>query len=186
MSGFEALFAFYALLLGLAIANVSNSFADMYSRRKRDPVGWTVPLLGVVVILAATQQWLSLYGAQGGMTLEPLTILSCLVMALPYIVIGRLMVPHGGEPVGLEDHYASQRMLLVGMLLLPVVISLVFNLYYDVIEGIPLRGRGLFYGLYHGLRLGILVPMLLWPSRPVQRTGLAALGIYTLVLMFTG
>ncbi len=186
MSGFEALFAFYALLLGLAIANVSNSFADMYSRRKRAPVGWTVPLLGAVVILAATQQWLSLYGTQGGMTLGPLTILSCLVMALPYIVIGRLMVPHGGEPINLEDHYGSQRMLLVGMLLLPVVVSMVFNLYYDVIEGMSLRDRWPYYSLYHVLRLGILVPMLVWPSRRVQRAGLAALGIYTLVLMFTG
>ena len=184
MSGFEALFAFYALLLGLAIANVSNAFADMYSRRAQVPVGWTVPLLGAVVILAASQQWLSLYRAREGMTLEPASILACLAMALPYIVIGRLMVPHDGSARSLEAHYTAQRGLLAGMLLVPVLVSMLFNLVYDVMEGVALAARLPFYGLYHGLRLACLVPMLIWPSVWVQRAGLVGLGVYTLLMMF--
>lgn len=108
MTGFEALFAFYALLLGLALANVSHAFADMYRMRRRMPVGWTMPLLGVVVIVSACQQWLSLFNAQATMTLSPGRIFACLAMALPYIVIGRLMLPHE-EADSVEAHYAAQR-----------------------------------------------------------------------------
>jgi hypothetical protein len=185
MTGFEALFAFYALLLGLALANVSHAFADMYRHRARMPIGWTMPLLCAVVILAVCQQWISFFNAQEHMRMGPGQILGCLIGALPYIVIGRLMIPHEGEAPTVEAHYAAQRGLLAGMLLAPVVTSLVFNLMYDVIDGLPPSWERLGgYAIYHGLRIACIVPMLVWPALWIQRTGLALLGIYTLVLMF--
>ena len=184
MTGFEALFAFYALLLGLALANVSHAFADMYRHRARMPVGWTVPLLGAVVILAICQQWISFFNAQEQMRMTAGQILACLIGALPYIVIGRLMIPHEEEAPTVEAHYAAQRGLLAGMLLVPMVTSLVFNLIYDVIDGVPVVANLGGYALYHGVRIACIVPMLVWPAVWVQRTGLALLGIYTTMLMF--
>jgi len=184
MTGFEALFAFYALLLGLALANVSNAFADMYRLRRRLPVGWTVPLLGAVLTLCVCQQWISLYHSQKGMTLGAGQIFGCLAVAMPYIVISRLMLPHEGEADSMEAHYAAQRRLVVWMLMAPVLTSLCFNLVYDVIEGVSLRSKLLGYSLYHGARIALLAPMLLWPSPCVQRTCLVLLGLYTLSMMF--
>ena len=184
MNGFEALFAFYALLLGLSLANVSHAFADMYRARARMPVGWTMPLLGVVVIISVCQQWISLFLAQDAMGLAPGQILGCLVTALPYIVVSRLMIPHEREAPSVEAHYAAQRGLLAGMLLVPIVTSLLFNLVYDVIEGAPVSDRWSGYVMYHGVRIACIVPLLVWPSVRVQRAGLAALGLYTLLLMF--
>lgn len=184
MNGFEALFAFYALLLGLALANVSHAFADMYRTRARMPVGWTMPLLGAVVIVSVCQQWISLFQAQEEMKLSAGQIFGCLITALPYIVISRLMIPHEGEAPSVEAHYAAQRGLLAGMLLVPVMTSLAFNLVYDVIEGVSVTGRLTGYAMYHGVRIACIVPLLVWPSVRVQRAGLVLLGIYTLVLMF--
>lgn len=185
MTGFEALFAFYALLLGLALANVAHAFADMYRYRMRLPVGWTMPLLGVVVILAVCQQWLSFFNAQDSMRLGAGAMLACLLGALPYIVIGRLMIPHEGEAPSVEAHYAAQRGLLAGMLLAPVVASLLVNLIYDAVEGLAIIERLPGYAAYHGVRIAFIVPMLVWPSVRVQRTGLVLLGLYALLVMVT-
>jgi hypothetical protein len=184
MTGFEALFAFYALLLGLALANVSHAFADMYRHRVRMPVGWTVPLLGAVVMLAICQQWIAFFDAQEHMRMAAWHIFGCLIGALPYIVIGRLMIPHEGEAATVEAHYAAQRGLLATMLLVPVLSSLVFNLVLDMVEGRWAWENLVGYALYHGPRIACIVPMLVWPAAWIQRTGLALLGLYTMLLMF--
>ena len=44
MSGFEFLFSFYGLLLGLAVANVTSSFADAWRSRSEWQVGTAPPL----------------------------------------------------------------------------------------------------------------------------------------------
>ncbi len=183
MTGFEALFAFYALLLGLALANVSHAFADMYRNRRRIPVGWTVPLLAVVVIVCICQQWLAFFGAQPQMTLDVPQIAGCLAVALPYIVLSRLIIPHEGEAPSMEAHYAAQRGLLAGMLVAPVLASLVINLIYVVVDGTGLRAGLPGYALYHGVRIGLVVPMLVWPHVLVQRCCLVLFGLYTLALM---
>ena len=184
MSGFEALFAFYALLLGLALANVCHAFADMYRLRRRVPVGWTVPLLAVVLIVCICQQWLADADDQPQMTLDLPQVAGCLAVALPYIVISRLIIPHEGEAPGMEAHYAAHRGLLAGMLMAPVLASLAINFIYDLIDGAALSATLPGYAIYHGVRIGLVVPMLVWPYVLVQRCGLALFGLYTLALMF--
>ena len=43
MSDFEYVVGFYALLLGLAVANVVIGFADMWRERERLEIGWCPP-----------------------------------------------------------------------------------------------------------------------------------------------
>ncbi|MBN9478910.1 MAG: hypothetical protein J0I52_01605 [Bordetella sp.] len=114
MSEFDALFAFYVLLLGLAVANVATAFAEMYKVRGRVVIGWTVPLLGVVVLGAACQQWLTLFRAQADMKLGLGELLICLAMALPYIFISQVIRPRHDEASSLEAYYAEHRRILVG------------------------------------------------------------------------
>lgn len=183
MSGFEALFAFYALLLGLAVANVTTGFADMYRSRRVIAIGWTVPLLGCAVLLSACQQWISLFGAQD-MTLRAGEVLSCLGMALPYIFVSRAMTPRDGEAMSLEAHYAEHRLVLAGMLLVPLATSLALNVTYSTIlnEWSVQKVIGLL--LYLGVRAACIIPMLIWPATFVQRAGLIALGAWTALTMF--
>lgn len=184
MAEFDALFAFYALLLGLAVANVTTAFAEMYKLRGSVAVGWTTPLLGVVVLLSACQQWLSLFRAQADLKFGVWQILTCLGMALPYIFISQVMRPRHDEVVLLERHYAEHRLVLAGALLVPLVTSSVSNVVYVTILrewSLPLA---IGFLLYQGVRFACVIPMLIWPNVAVQRAGLLALGGYTALLMF--
>lgn len=183
MSGFEALFAFYALLLGLAVANVTTGFADMYRSRRVIAIGWTVPLLGCVVLLSACQQWIALFSAQD-MALGVLEVLTCLGMALPYIFVSRAMTPRDGEATPLEVHYAEHRLVLAGMLLVPLATSLAVNVTYSTILNEWSAQKIIALLLYLGIRAACIIPMLIWPAAVVQRAGLIALGACTALMMF--
>lgn len=184
MSEFEALFAFYGLLLGLAIANVTTAFADMYRARATTRIGLTVPLLGLLVLLAATQQWTSLFGARDRTQLGVGVILTCLAMALPYIFVSRVMTPDERETTrDLERHYADNRIVLIAMLMAPLLTSAIYNIARVTLSQTWTLQAGLGMLSYNGLRLAVLAAMLLWPARWLQRTGLLALSAYTVFLM---
>ncbi|MFC5372837.1 hypothetical protein ACFPIF_09755 [Brevundimonas faecalis] len=183
MSGFEAIFAFYALLLGLAVANVTSAFANMYKARRKTAVGWTTPLLGIVILLSASQQWIALFRAQADIAIGLKEILACLGMALPYIFASQAMTPRDGEVASLEDYYADHRLVLVWALLTPICTSAILNLVYtSTLDrwSVPVVMEML---LYQGVRFACLIPMLIWPAAAVQRAGLLALAAYTVFLM---
>lgn len=129
MSAFEALFAFYGLLLGLAIAAVTTGFGEQWRRRRTRPVGWMVPLLGLYVLLAATQQWMSFWGARDHLVITPPSLLMCLGMALPYTFVAQVMFPATDNDVADGDtHYLAERRVFLGVLVLPLALSLTYNL----------------------------------------------------------
>ncbi|MCH4269214.1 MAG: hypothetical protein LKF80_12490 [Brevundimonas sp.] len=184
MSEFDALFAFYALLLGLAVANVATAFAEMYKVRGRVVIGWTVPLLGAVVLTAACQQWLSLFRAQADMKLGPGELLICLAMALPYIFISQVIRPRHDETASLEAYYAEHRRILAGALLVPVLASSVVNVIYAVALNDGFVPAALGFLIYQGVRYACIIPMLIWPNVAVQRAGLVVLLAHTVLMMF--
>lgn len=183
MSGFEAIFAFYALLLGLAVANVTSAFANMYKARRTTAVGWTTPLLGVVVLLSASQQWMSLFRSQADINLGFREIVACLGMALPYIFVSQAMTPRDGEAVSLEAYYAEHRLVLVGALMTPLCTSAILNAINNTMADRWSVEVVLGMLFYQGVRFACLIPMLIWPAAVVQRVGLLALAAYTVFLM---
>jgi len=184
MPEFDALFAFYALLLALAVANVTTAFAEMYKLWGRVAIGWTTPLLGVVILLSACQQWLALFRAQADMKLGAWQILTCLGMALPYIFISQVMRPRPDEVVPLEQHYAEHRLVLTGALLAPLATSGFTNIVYATMLGEWSLQTAVGLLLYIGLRFACVIPMIIWPAVAVQRAGLIALGGFTALMMF--
>lgn len=183
MPEFDALFAFYALLLGLAVANVATAFAEMYKARGKVVIGWTVPLLGVVVLMSACHQWLSLFRAQADLKLGAGQLLTCLAMALPYIFISQVIRPRYDEVASLETYYATHRRVLAGALLVPVVASSVVNVVYAVILHENALWALVGFLLYQGIRFACILPMLIWPQVAVQRAGLVVLLAHTVLMM---
>lgn len=115
MSGFEVLFSFYSLLLGLAVAAVTSGFADIWRRRGSWKMGYAPPLLGVLILLTAAQQWSSFWSARDVLTMRPWEILTAMGMALPYIFISHAMFPANMQEGGsLEEHYLQHSPVLVG------------------------------------------------------------------------
>jgi len=93
MGGFEFLFSFYSLLLGLAVARVATGFADMWRGRKNMVVGISPILLGLLILFSAAQQWMSFWRGRAVLTMGPWQILVSIAAALPYVFVSQAMLP---------------------------------------------------------------------------------------------
>lgn len=184
MTGFEALFSFYGLLLGLAVANVTSSFADTWRRRGNWKMGIAPPLLGLFILLAAAEQWSSFWGARDLLTMGPWEVLTSMGMALPYIFVSHAMFPvdlhEGGS---LEEHYMQQSPVLLGALLAPPIVSLTYNL----ANGPPPPSFSDIIGFIlaaYSPQILIPVVLLLWRNRWAHRAGMALLCTWMLFNLF--
>lgn len=129
MSGFEYLFTFYGLLLGIAVANVATGFADMWRGRDEIRPGISVPLLGLFVLLAGAQQWVSFWGGREALTMGPQPLLVCIGVALPYIFVSQAMFPRQeGQWTSLDAYYTAHRRVLMASLAMPPLVSLIANI----------------------------------------------------------
>lgn len=129
MSGFESIFSFFGLLLGIAVANVAGGVADLWRARAETRPGICAPLLGLVILLQVTRLWRSFWEARAEMTMTPGFLLLCIAIALPYIFVGQAMYPRAGEHWSrLDDYILANRKVLMGALALPFAISMATNL----------------------------------------------------------
>jgi hypothetical protein len=178
MTGFEYLFTFYGLLLGLAVANVATGFADMWRSRENIRAGWTTPLLGLFVLLAAAHQWVSFWGGRDAITMEPWNLLISMAVAFPYIFVSTGMFPREQDGWGsLEEYYAAHSRALMGVLTLPALASVTYN---AVRYGLP---DGL-YVASMGVRIGIPAALMFIRRPAAHRAGLTLLCVWMLVLLF--
>lgn len=184
MSGFEVLFTFYGLLLGLAVANVTSGFADLWRRRKKWQIGIAPSLLGLFILLAAAQQWMSFWGARDTLTMGPWQLLTAMGMALPYIFVSQAMFPADDEFVGsFEDYYLRHSRVLQAALLVPPLISFAYNVaflpakvgFLDAIAD---------YAMIFGLRAAIPIVLMIWRHRWIHRIGIALYCMLMLLFLF--
>jgi hypothetical protein len=179
MRGFEYLFTFYGLLLGLAVANVATGFAGMWRSRVVTKAGWATPLLGLFILLAAAQQWVSFWGGRDSIGMGPWELLVSLAVAFPYIFVSQAMFPkdHDRWP-SLEDHYLAHNRVLLAVLLVPPLASQAYNIgrYGNWPQGEFL--------VYLGARVGIPLILILVQRLWVHRVGLALLSAAILGAIF--
>ena len=121
MSPFELIFAFFGLLLGLAIAEVLSGFSRALKlRRGARPVriGWLTPMLGLFVILDLTSFWLIAYYARDQLQPEYVTLIGVLAIVGIYYLAATLIFPDDPEEwPDFDAWYDRQnRMVLGGML----------------------------------------------------------------------
>lgn len=188
MSGWEALFSFYGLLLGLAVASVASGLGDLWRRRRKRPVGVLLPLLGLYILMAATQQWMSFWSARDTLTISPDTLLISLGMALPYGFTAQIMFPESDDPARDGDaHFLAQRRVFLGVLMVPLALSLGYNLVGTALEGgIPITDPAfLFPTLIAWVApLAVLGAMIAVRSRTWLIVGLAVLTAGRTALIF--
>lgn len=175
MSDFEYIVGFYALLLGLAVANVAVGFADMWRDRERKAIGWCPPLLAGLVLLGSMNTWLSTWRTHDDVKVDAWQMVAALAICLPYVFVSRAMTPPDGDTIGLEDHYLKSRIPILFALALPPVFSVwskirLDHFHFGEVEEMWLLTR-------------IALPLILMPmaSRSAQRLGLVGID---LVLIF--
>lgn len=178
MSDFEYVIGFYALLLGLAVANVALGFADMWRDRERIGIGWCPPLLAGTVLLGAMNTWLSTWVTRDAVQVDAWQMIAALGICLPYVFVSRAMTPPDGEKIPLEDHYLRSRIPILVALAIPTAVAVwakvrLDHFHYREFEEIWLM-----------LRFAIPLALMALPGRAAQRIGLGALNILLLVGLF--
>lgn len=178
MTGFEFLFAFVSLLLGLAVAEVATGFADMWRGRETLSVGIATPLLGLYILLAAVQAWVALWGARDFLHMTPGELIRSVVIAMPYIFVARAMFPIQQDRwASLEAYYERHCRVLLAVLIVPPAVICLSNL----LSGVRLQPLDL---LAYGVPIVIPAALLLWRSSAFHWLGLSALSMNALLLTF--
>jgi len=182
MSGFEYIFTFYGLLLGLAVANATGNLAEMWRSNAVARVGPAPPLLCVFILLAAAQQWVSFWAVRDSLTMSPGDLLMCMGMATPYIFVSHGMTPAREGSTSFEAFYIDHRRTLMGVLMIPPLLSLTYNLALG-------KAGSLNEVLFSALLITApraLIPLALIFTRSVKLhvLGLAALIAHTLWRLF--
>lgn len=165
MGGFEYVFTFYSLLLGLAAANVATGLADVWRDRRGAKLGWFVPALGFIVLLLLMRQWIAYWSFREVMTLSTPRMIAAACVALPFVFVSRLIFPASSSAAPLDDHFfAHRRAILLGLAASPFA-ALTAGFLNDGLAPSPWNATG------------VLLPIALIPfkNRLVNLAGLALL-----------
>lgn len=178
MSDFEYVVGFYALLLGLAVANVVVGFADMWRERERLAIGWCAPLLAATVLLAAMNTWLSTWITHQAVKVDAWQMIAALGICLPYVFVSRAMTPPDGDKIGLEDHYLRSRVPILFALALPPLFTAWSKVRLDHFQFGAVDETWLI------VRFLVPIALMATASRIAQRFGLGLLIVLLIAGMF--
>lgn len=182
MSGFEYIFTFYGLLLGLAVANATSNVAEMWRSIGSVKVGPAPPLLCLFILLSAAQGWTSFWAVHDTLTMSPVTLLMCIGMAVPYIFVSHGMTPAREASASFEDFYIDHRRTLMAVLVIPPLLSMTYNL---IVNGTAtLAEHASFIGAFILPRVLIPAGMALTRSPRLHALGLVVLIAHTLWRIF--
>ena len=178
MTGFEMLFAFYSLMLGLALANATTGFANVWRNREGAQIGTLVPLLCLVVVSYVPSQWLGFWVNRDVFTLTPFLLLTAMAVILPYVFLSQAMFPERPERWRtLDDYVLANAPVILGPLLIAPVIAVAVNLIYGSREWVEPVLRVL-------LTLALPVAMIWRPRLWLHRIGLAGMIAFNLFRLF--
>ena len=131
MTDIEIIYGFYGLLLGLAVATITTNLADALKSRRQVKLGYVPILIGAYILLCVVEQWTAMAVLRDVFTFSPLMLVTMLSMALPYIFVGRAMMPESFAEVGeIETFYLENKTEILIALLIPPLAASAFNLFY--------------------------------------------------------
>ena len=125
MDEFSYIFELFALLLGLAVAEMLSGFGQVLklrARRKagvdetaiRVRVGWLVPLLGLLVLVDLATFWAGVWMGREGLEMTMLTVFCVLGLIGGYYLVATQVFPD--EPQlwpDFDDYYRLQKKFVV-------------------------------------------------------------------------
>ncbi len=123
MSDFELMFQLFALLLGLAMAELLAGLARSWRIRlgavrtgeARIRIGYLVPLFGLLVLMDVTRFWITMYALRDHLIFEYASLLAMLAIVGGYFTIATFVFPD--EPSDwpdLDDYFLNTNRTVVG------------------------------------------------------------------------
>ena len=131
MDEFNYVFELFALLLGLAVAEMLQGFGQVLKLRARRKanlahpvrhddeaikvrIGWMVPLLGLLVLVDLATFWAGLWMVRAGIEMTMLTVFCVLVLIGGYYLVATQVFPdHPERWPDFDQYYALQKRFVV-------------------------------------------------------------------------
>lgn len=135
MDAIEVLFAFYGALLALAVGRLLSATVRVLEARGAVRVGWTTPLLGLLLIFdlgaCVTNGWKALGAANMGLHV----VLACLLTGGAYYVAASLLAPRDlATHPDLDAWYRDNKRYVVGGMILGNLLG--FEVLQVIISGV--------------------------------------------------
>ena len=119
MNNFEFFWAFYGLLLGLALAELLGGFAALLRERTPPRLGVVTPLLGLQILVEMLANYVDAWKLFRGVGVSLADLALPTFIGLLYYVAAVIIVPRKlSEWVSLDDYFDKRRKWIVGTLLL--------------------------------------------------------------------
>lgn len=134
---FSFLFAFYGLLLGLAVTEIVAGFSRAYDERAARPLGVIAPLFAVLLFLDLITFWVSAWEWRALNSVEFAHAVGAAVVALLYYFAATQVFPKEGDVDTLTDHILQHRRPVVFCVIVSNIISLIPTLGEALAQNVP-------------------------------------------------
>ena len=134
MSDFELMFQLFALLLGLAMAELLSGLARCWRIKSGATkaghaevrLGRLTPLFGLLVLFDVTRFWVTMYAMREHLTFDYASLIGMLVIVGGYFIISTFVFPdEPGEWPDFDDYFVhANRTVIGGMILVNFAIVL--------------------------------------------------------------
>lgn len=123
MSEFEFFFAFYGLILGLAVAELLQGVAALFRTRELKRLGWQSGLLMAFILLAIVATWLDAWSNLRGVAITMETMAGPFLVAACYYLATAIVMPRNIEDwPSLDAYFAERKRWVMGLLLVAEIL----------------------------------------------------------------
>lgn len=110
---FGFMFAFYGLLLGLAVVEVASGFSRAYDERRQRKIGIVAPLFGLLLLVDLITFWMNAWAYREMADVNYMIAYAVAVVALLYYFAATQVFPKATEKDTLDNHIMEHRRVVV-------------------------------------------------------------------------
>lgn len=110
---FGFMFAFYGLLLGLAVVEVASGFSRAYDERQQRKIGVVAPLFGLLLLVDLITFWMNAWAYRDMAEVNYMIAYAVAVVALLYYFAATQVFPKATEKDTLDTHIMEHRRVVV-------------------------------------------------------------------------
>lgn len=183
MDKFSLFFAFYSLILGLAVTEILKGFGHFVRAHSLHKLGWQTTLLAIFAFTAITATWIDAFTALRSVDLNVESLGAPILTSTAFYLAAVLVFPSRSVDLErLDDYYLQHKKLVVG-LLLAAELLVNFSFLPLMIQGYREGSPSLFYFYlpFHVIQKAAYVAALLAKSK---RANILWLAVLILLLLF--
>lgn len=174
MDKFSFFFAFYGLILGLAVTELLSGFAGFAREKRVRDLDLRTALLAALVFLDVCATWIDAYQTLRGVTLDFADLAAPIVVATCFFLAAAMVFPRGREEIEALSAYYDRRHGFVATMLLIAEIVLTFT-FRDVYQTALAHRPAVFWLFHLPYKIALLGSFLALAFARGRRTNVALL-----------